>query len=183
VVQLKNLILYSLIITSLSGCFIGLPSGIANNGCSPITGCTSKDYYQPGRGVWADDASLSKSKIGAGLGVVAGVLATHGSGDPLLISAAAVAGLVVGYQIGDTFDKVDQMYATMILTQSLDVNSNFQSTTWKHPTKNIAVNAMPVSSEGECREFITSVQVNKELEQMRGTACLINNEWQLKEIY
>ena len=75
------------------------------------------------------------------------------------------------------------MYATMILTQSLDVNSNFQSTTWKHPTKNIAVNAMPVSSKGECREFITSVQVNKELEQMRGTACLINNEWQLKEIY
>ena len=95
-VQLKNLILYSLIVLSLGGCLLsGLPSGIANNGCSSITGCTSKDFYQPGRGVWADDASLSKSKIGAGLGVVAGVLATHGSGDPLLISAAAVAGLVV----------------------------------------------------------------------------------------
>ena len=121
--------------------------------------------------------------LGAGLGVVAGVLATHGSGDPLLISAAALTGLVIGYQIGDTFDKVDQMYATMLLSQSLDGNNNFQSSTWKHPQKNIAVNAMPVSSEGECREFVTSVQVNKELNQMRGTACRINNEWQLKEIY
>ena len=90
---------------------------------------------------------------------------------------------MIGYQIGDTFDKVDQMYATMLLSQSLDGNNNFQSSTWKHPQKNIAVNAMPVSSEGECREFVTSVQVNKELNQMRGTACRINNEWQLKEIY
>ena len=97
--------------------------------------------------------------------------------------AAAVAGLVVGHSIGDTFDKVDQMYATMILAQSLNVNSNFESSSWKHPAKNIAVNAMPLTSEGECREFITSVQVNKELKQMRGTACKINNEWQLKEIY
>jgi len=183
VVQLKNLLLSSIIVVLLGGCMVGMPSGLANNGCSPITGCTSKDFYQPGRGVWADETPMSKAKIGAGLGVIAGVLATHGSGDPLLISAAAVAGLVLGHTVGDTFDKVDQMYATMILAQSLDGNSNFESSTWKHPTKNIAVNAMPISSEGECREFVTSVQVNKKLEQMRGTACRINNEWQLKEIY
>ena len=42
---------------------------------------------------------------------------------------------------------------------------------------------MPVTTEGECREFITSVQVDKVLTQMRGTACLVNNEWELKEIY
>ena len=75
------------------------------------------------------------------------------------------------------------MYATMLLSQSLTSNSNFQSSTWKHPHKNIAVNAMPLTTEGECREFVTSVQVNDELKQMRGTACKINNEWQLKEIY
>ena len=75
------------------------------------------------------------------------------------------------------------LYATMLLSQSLDGNNNFQSSTWKHPNKNIAVNAMPITSEGECREFVTSIQVNKELRQMRGTACKINNEWQLKEIY
>ena len=179
---MKTLLTSIILTISLSGCFMGgLPSGIANNGCSGE--CRSKDFYQPGRGFWADDTPMSKAKIGAGMGTVAGVILSVGSGDPLLISAAAVAGLVVGYSIGDTFDKVDQMYATMILAQSLDVNSNFESSSWKHPTKNIAVNAMPLTSEGECREFITSVQVNKELKQMRGTACKINNEWQLKEIY
>ena len=176
-------LLSSLILTiSLSGCIMsGLPSGIANNGCG--NNCQSKDYYLPGKGVWADDTKMSKAKIGGGIGVLSAILLTHSSGDPLLISAAAVGGLVLGYHIGDTFDKVDQMYATMILAQSLNNNSNFESSSWKHPTKNIAVNAMPLTSEGECREFITSVQVNKELEQMRGTACKINNEWQLREIY
>ena len=56
--------------------------------------------------------------------------------------------------------------------------------TWKTPNKNVALyNAMPVTTEGGCREFITSVQVDKVLKQMRGTACLVNNEWELKEIY
>ena len=118
------------------------------------------------------------------MGTVLGVVITHSSGDPLLISAAAVAGLVIGHSVGDTFDKIDQMYATMLLSQSLTSNSNFQSSTWKHPHKNIAVNAMPLTTEGECREFVTSVQVGDKLEQMRGTACLNNsNEWELKEIY
>ena len=176
-------LLSSLILTiSLSGCFMsGLPSGIANNGCG--NNCQSKDYYLPGKGVWADDTPMSKAKIGAGMGTIAGVVLAHSSGDPLLISAAAVAGLVIGYSIGDTFDKVDQIYATMLLSQSLNNNQNFQSSTWKHPQKNIAVNSMPLTSDGECREFITSVQVNKDLRQMRGTACKINNEWQLREIY
>ena len=181
---MKTLLTSVVLSISLSGCIMsGLPSGIADNGCNPITGCTSKDYYQPARGVWADDSPITKAKIGGGLGIVAGILATHSSGDPLLISAAAVAGLVIGHSIGDTFDKIDQMYATMLLSQSLTSNSNFQSSTWKHPHKNIAVNAMPLTTEGECREFVTSVQVNDELKQMRGTACKINNEWQLKEIY
>ena len=181
---MKTLLTSIVLSISLSGCLTGgLPSGVAYNGCNTITGCQSKDFYQPGRGVWADDTPISKAKIGASLGTFIGIIATHSSGDPLLISAAAVGGLVLGYNIGDTFDKIDQMYATMLLAQSLNNNSNFQSSTWKHPNKNIAVNAMPLTSEGECREFITSVQVNDRLEQMRGTACKINNEWQLREIY
>ena len=180
-------LLSSLILTiALSGCVTGgLPSNTGG-------GNTSKDFYRPSNNVWTpadfafargDDTKTSKAKIGAGIGTVAGVMLTHNSGDPLLMSAAAVAGLIIGYSIGDTFDKVDQMHANMVLAQSLEYNDNFQSSNWKHPNKNIAVNAMPLTSEGECREFVTSVQVNKELKQMRGTACKINNEWHLKEIY
>ena len=181
---MKQILLYSLLALSLSGCNItgGMgPSGLVTNGCG--NHCTSEDYYLPGRGVWANDTPISKAKIGAFGGTILGVVMTHSSGDPLLISAAAVAGMLVGHEVGATFDKIDEMYATMLLAQSLTLNDNMQSSTWKNPNKNVAVNVMPVTSEGECREFITSVQVDKVLTQMRGTACLVNNEWELKEIY
>ena len=179
---MRTILLYSLLTLTLTGCFSGLgPSGLARNGC--IGECTAKDFYQPGKGVWAEDSPIDKSTIGAGIGTVLGVVVTHSSGDPLLISAAAVAGMFVGHEVGATFDKIDEMYATMLLAQSLTLNEDMQSSTWKNPKKNVAVNAMPVTTEGECREFITSVQVDKVLTQMRGTACLVNNEWELKEIY
>ena len=181
---MKQILLYSLLALSLSGCNItgGMgPSGLVTNGCG--NHCTSEDYYLPGRGVWANDTPMSKAKIGAFGGTILGVVMTHSSGDPLLISAAAIAGMFVGHEVGATFDKIDEMYATMLLAQSLTLNDNMQSSTWKNPNKNVAVNVMPVTSEGECREFVTSVQVGKKLEQMRGTACLVNNEWELKEIY
>ena len=183
-VRMKNLILSSAIVLSLGACNVtgGMgPSGLVNNGCG--NSCTSEDYYLPGRGVWADDTPMSKAKIGAFGGTILGVVMTHSSGDPLLISAAAIAGMYVGHEVGATFDKIDEMYATMLLAQSLTLNDNMQSSTWKNPKKNVVVNAMPISTEGECREFVTSVQVGKKLEQMRGTACLVNNEWELKEIY
>ena len=181
---MKQILLYSLLALSLSGCNItgGMgPSGLVTNGCG--NHCTSEDYYLPGRGVWANDTPISKAKIGAFGGTILGVVMTHSSGDPLLISAAAVAGMLVGHEVGATFDKIDEMYATMLLAQSLTLNDNMQSSTWKNPKKDVVVNAMPISTEGECREFVTSVQVGKKLEQMRGTACLVNNEWELKEIY
>ena len=179
---MRTILLYSLLTLTLTGCFSGMgPSGLVHNGCG--NNCSAKHFYLPNKGVWADDKPIDKSTIGAGMGTILGVVITHSSGDPLLISAAAVAGMFVGHEVGATFDKIDEMYATMLLAQSLTLNDNMQSSTWKNPKKNVVVNAMPISTEGECREFVTSVQVGKKLEQMRGTACLINNEWELKEIY
>ena len=181
---MRTIFLSSLVIIFLGGSNItgGMgPSGLVTNGCG--NHCTSKDYYLPGRGVWANDTPMSKAKIGAFGGTILGVIVTHSSGDPLLISAAAVAGMLVGHEVGATFDKIDEMYATMLLAQSLTLHEDMQSSTWKNPKKNVVVNAMPISTEGECREVVTSVQVDKVLTQMRGTACLVNNEWELKEIY
>ena len=143
---MKNLILSSAIVLSLGACNItgGMgPSGLVNNGCG--NSCTSEDYYLPGRGVWVDNTPMSKAKIGAFGGTILGVMMTHGSGDPLLISAAAIAGMYVGHEVGATFDKIDEMYATMLLAQSLTLNDNMQSSTWKNPKKNVVVNAMPIS--------------------------------------
>ena len=120
-VRMKNLILSSAIVLSLSGCFSGIgPSGLARNGC--YDNCSAKDFYQPGKGVWADDSTVDKSTIGAGLGTVLGVIVTHSSGDPLIISAAAVAGMFLGHEVGATFDKIDQMY---FFGLSTDIVRNF----------------------------------------------------------
>ena len=182
---MRTVLLFSLLTLILTGCNLtkGMgPSGLVQNGCG--NHCTSRDYYLPGKGVWADDKPIDKSTIGAGIGTVLGVVITHSSGDPLLISAAAVAGMFLGHEVGATFDKIDQMYLHMIFQQSLTNNSNMQSTTWKHPQKNYVINSLPINTNGDCREFITSVQSGNGLKQVRGTACLDNNnEWEVKEIY
>ncbi len=180
---MRTILLYSLLTLTLTGCFSGIgPSGLARNGC--YDNCTSKDYYQPDRGVWANDSPMNKSVIGAGIGTVIGVVATHGSGDPLLISAAAVAGMFLGHEVGATFDKIDHMYLNMIFQQSMNQSGNMKSVTWKHPKKNYVINSLAVNDTFGCREFVTSVQSGNGLKQVRGTACLDNNnEWEVKEIY
>ena len=179
---MKQILLYSLLTLSLSGCFSGMgPSGLVTNGCG--NNCSAKHYYLPGKGVWADDNPVDKSTIGAGIGTVLGVVITHGSGDPLIISAAAVAGMFLGHEVGATFDKIDHMYLHTIFQQSLTNNGNMQSTTWKHPQKNYVINSLPVNTKGGCREFVTSVKSGSGLKQVRGNACFINNEWEVMEIY
>ena len=181
---MRTVLLFSLLTLILTGCNLtkGMgPSGLVQNGCG--NHCTSRDYYLPGKGVWADDKPVDKSTIGAGIGTILGVVITHSSGDPLIISAAAVAGMFLGHEVGATFDKIDHMYLHTIFQQSLTNNSNMQSTTWKHPQKNYVINSLPVNTKGGCREFVTSVQSGNGLKQVRGNACFINNEWEVMEIY
>ena len=182
---MRTVLLSSLVIIFLGGCNItgGMgPSGLVTNGCG--NNCTSEDYYLPGRGVWADNTPMNKAKIGAFSGTILGVLMTHSSGDPLLVSAAAVAGMLVGHEVGATFDKIDHMYLNMIFQQSMNQSGNMKSVTWKHPKKNYVINSLAVNDTFGCREFVTSVQSGNGLKQVRGTACLDNNnEWEVKEIY
>jgi surface antigen len=160
-----------------------MPSGINPTlGCSPITGCTSKDYYIPGRGVWAPkQSSFTKAKIGAVGGAVTG--AYLGRGDPFMSAAGAVAGLVIGHEIGAHFDKVDQIYSTMLLRETLTHNTNGQMSTWKKPEKGLSITQGPVATNGNCREFVSKITVGTTLRNIKGTACLENNEWVLKEVY
>ena len=163
-----------------------MPSGINPSlGCSPLTGCKSKDYYIPGKGVWAPkQSSFTKAKIGAVGGAAAG--AYMGRGDPLTSAAGAVIGMVIGHEIGATFDKVDQIHATMLLKQTLTNHPNGQMSTWSNPDKGFTVTQGPVATRGNCKEFVSKVTVTKvgsKLRNLRGIACLENNEWIMKEIY
>ena len=108
---MKRLLLSSALALSLSGCL--MPSGINPSlGCSPLIGCTSKDYYLPGKGVRAPKQVDTKARWGAVGGAIAG--AYLGRGDPLLSAGGAVVGMVVGYEIGSTIDKIDEIYATLM---------------------------------------------------------------------
>ena len=110
----------------------------------------------------------SKKVVVVGTGSLGGAMIKH-----ISLLGAKVIGVnrrgraVEGCSKVITFDKIDEMYATMLLAQSLTLNEDMQSSTWKNPNKDVVVNAMPISTEGECREFVTSVQVGKKLEQMR----------------
>ena len=180
---MRTILLYSLLTLTLTGCFSGMgPSGLVHNGCG--NNCSAKHFYLPNKGVWADDKPIDKSTIGAGMGTILGVVITHSSGDPLLISAAAVAGMFLGHEVGATFDKIDHMYLNMIFQQSMNQSGTMKSVTWKHPQKNYVINSLAVNNNGDCREFVTSVQSGGGLKQVKGTACLDNkNEWIVKEIY
>ena len=178
---MKRLALSSVLVLSLSGCL--MPSGINPTlGCNPMTGCTAKDYYIPGRGVWAPKNSVvTKAKIGALGGAVAG--AYLGRSDPMTATAGAVVGMFLGHEVGAMFDKVDQIHATMLLRQTLSNNTNGQMSTWSNPDKGFAVTQGPVATNGNCREFVSKVAVGKQMRNIKGTACLENNEWIMKEVY
>jgi|TARA_B110000196_G_C21149740_1_gene668872 surface antigen len=136
----------------------------------------------PGKGVWApEQKTFTKAKMGAIGGAAVG--AYMGKGDPLLSAGGAVVGMVIGYEVGGHFDKVDQIHATMLLKQTLTTNGNGQMSSWSNPDKGFKVTQGPVSTEGNCREFVSKVTVGKELRNIKGTACFENNEWIMKEIY
>jgi|TARA_B100001250_G_C19817148_1_gene799218 surface antigen len=178
----KNLLLSGVVLVSLNlgGCL--LPSGInASNGCSPILGCTSKDYYQPGRGVRAAPIQHNKATLGAMGGAAVGAM-VGADGGPLTAAAYSVVGLFIGHEIGATLDKIDQIHATLLLQNTLSNNVNGQTSTWKNPEKNVTVNATPLVTNGNCREFVTNITVENSNEQRKGIACKVNGEWVLKEL-
>ena len=108
--MLRSLLVVSLV--ALSGCAgVGglAPSGVMDYGCEP--NCTSKDYYIPGKGVWASEKTMKKADYGGiGGSAIAASLASS-TDDPLIIASAAVIGLLVGYEGGTTLDKIDARYA------------------------------------------------------------------------
>jgi surface antigen len=162
-----------------------LPSGINPSlGCNPLRGCTAKDYYLPGKGVWAPQQKFGmKATIGAVGGSALGAYAGAQTGDPLTTAVASVIGLVLGHEIGATFDKIDQLHGAMLMQRVLDHGRDGEIGYWKNPNKPVAIATKAVSTNGDCREFVTKVTVKGEARQVRGTACKRNGEWEVKEMY
>ena len=160
-----------------------MPSGINPTlGCNQITGCQQKDFYLPGKGVWAPKPMFGPKATAAAVGGM--VIGASLSKEPLTMAIFSLAGLFIGHQIGTTMDKVDHIYGAMLIKDSLNNNQDGQFNTWKNPNKPVTITSGPVRSHGNCREFVTTVQVENEERQMKGTACRnMRGEWDLKELY
>ena len=162
--------------------FPNAPSGIAYNGCG-LFKCSAKHYYLPGKGVWAPEPKFKgKSRIGAVFGSVLMSIVTSGS-DPLISAAATGAGLLVGYGVGSHLDKVDELYASMVMEHSLNNNVKGQTTSWNHPEKPLSIDITPTSDNGRCRNFETIIDAGGQQKHMRGLACKESGEWNLKKVY
>jgi len=175
---MKSLLLSTAVALSLSGCF--MPSGINPSlGCSPFTGCQQKDFYLPGRGYWAPKPMFQQKATYGALGGAA--LGASLGKDPATAAIYGVLGLVVGYTIGDTIDKVDQMHAAMAINHSFNNNT---PVTWQNQKGNFSLTNTPKKVNGICREFVTDMVINGKDKQMRGTACKnYKGEWVMKETY
>ena len=161
-----------------------MPSGINPTlGCGPF-GCRAKDYYLPGKGVWAPKPMIGgKALVGAIGGTVAGAYVGARSGNPLTTAIGSVVGLILGHEVGAAFDKIDQMHGAMLMQCVLDRGANGQYMSWHNPNKPVSIAAKATSISATCREFVTEVTVKGKLSSMRGTACRKNGEWNVKEIY
>ena len=114
--------------------------------------------------------TINEELVYSTLGVPRAAMTIHGYDD-----------LVIGYVIGDTIDKVDQLHAAMVINKSFDRG---EPVSWKNKKGNFSVTNTPAALYGVCREFITDMVVNGENKQMRGTACKNNKgEWIMKEAY
>ena len=184
IILLSSLLSLLLITDNVSSeiTFPNAPSGVAYNGCG-LFKCSAKHYYLPGKGVWAPEPKFKgKSRIGAVFGSVLMSIVTSGS-DPLITAAATGAGLLVGYGVGSHLDKVDELYASMVMEHSLNNNVKGQTTSWNHPEKPLAINITPTSDNGRCRNFETTIKTGGQRNYMRGRACKENGEWNLKKVY
>ena len=161
-----------------------MPSGINPTlGCGPF-GCRAKDYYLPGKGVWAPKPMIGgKALVGAIGGTVAGAYVGARSGNPLTTAIGSVVGLILGHEVGAAFDKIDQMHGAMLMQRVLDHGRDGEIGYWKNPNKPVAIATKAVSTNGDCREFVTKVTVKGEARQVRGTASKRNGEWEVKEMY
>lgn len=160
-----------------------MPSGINPSlGCGPF-GCREKDYYLPGKGVWAPKPMIrSKALFGAIGGSAVGAYVGAKGGSPLSTAVGSVVGLFLGYEIGTTFDKIDQIHTALLWQRVLDKNPDGIPSSWRSPYKPISIVATPISTNGDCREFVTKVIVDGKMKKLVGTACKINGEWEVKEM-
>ena len=80
-------------------------------------------------------------------------------------------------------DKIDVIHASQMMQTSLNNNVDGEASVYRNLNSQVQVVSTPVSTKGNCREFVTNIEVQNSMRQMRGTACNKNGQWEVQEIY
>ena len=123
----------------------------------------------------ACESNPSKENIGMVSGaVVGGVLGHqigHGSGNAIATIGGAALGGFIGNRIGRNMDRDDQHKAA----QALETSPDGRASTWRNPNTGQTYAITPKrtyeGTDGPCRDFETTTDIDARKETVRGTAC------------
>lgn len=120
---------------------------------------------------------------GAGAGALLGAAAFHGQGAWLGVLGGAVAGGIVGSQIGRYMDRQDEAN----MRSAISTTPQGDEASWTNKEKNITYTVTPVKSyrdEGSryCREYQTTILVGGETKKAYGKACRMpDGQWKIEK--
>lgn len=130
--------------------------------------------------------------IGAVIGAAAGSRIGEGSGKTVATAVGAAVGLMVGASIGRKLDEHARMTAERATTRALDTAETGHTITWEDPNSGgsggpakgtVTVTKQGVHDDGRtCREFVNTVEVNGQKEEVTRVACRNPGEgWKVQE--
>ncbi len=119
--------------------------------------------------------SMTKKETGTLIGATAGgIIGSQiggGSGRLLAIFAGTLIGAMAGSSIGEDMDANDR-YRTQ---HALEYNATEEPATWRNPDTGREYRVTPLrtytSTQGPCREYEASVEIDGHQETMVGDAC------------
>ena len=113
---------------------------------------------------------------GAALGGLVGAQFGDGSGQLIAGIVGAGLGAYLGNQIGSKLDDADRQKAQTAMNDSLEYSADGRQTSWQNPNSGNSGQVTPTrtyyaSDNRPCREFVHMVEIEGEIEEVRGTAC------------
>jgi len=123
---------------------------------------------------------VSKSKMGAIGGGIAGALLGStvggGSGKSIAIATGAIVGSLAGSELGKTLDQRDLELQQKSQINALEYNKSGNASAWKNPDTNASGYVKPtntfVNNKGQnCREYTQVIKIGGKAEKGFGTAC------------
>ena len=136
--------------------------------------------------------TYNKATTGATLGALTGTALAYGHGKDsskkdLWLISGAVAGGLIGNNIGAKLDERDRLLLGQTFQNTLENAPTNQSGSWNNPNTGNSGSVTPTAThlsanEQPCREFTTTVNIGGQPQQGYGTACRqADGSWKIQQ--